>query len=376
MNKRALFIDRDGTIIHEPPTDFQVDSLEKLEFLPYAISSLARLSALDYEMVMVTNQDGLGTASFPAEDFWTAQNKMITTLRGEGVLFDDILIDDSFEEDNSPNRKPRTGMMGKYLSGDYDLAGSYVLGDRLTDIELAQNLGAQGILLQPRERGEELLATRPELAESCVLICDSWRDIYEFIRLGDRTATIERTTRETQISLHLDLDGGGESSISTPYGFLDHMIDQIVHHAGVTINLEVQGDTHVDEHHTVEDLAIVLGEAIRTALGDKRGIERYGFALPMDECEAFVVMDLGGRIDFAWNVEFTRDMVGDIPTEMFEHFFKSLSQAGLLNLHITAKGENNHHLIEGVFKAFARTLRSAVKRDVLNCKLPTSKGII
>lgn len=374
--KRALFIDRDGTIIKEPKTDFQVDSLEKLEFQPYAISQLYNLSQLDYELVMVSNQDGRGTDSFPEEDFLLPHNKMLDILSSEGIVFNDILIDNSFESDNSPMRKPRTGMLSKYLTGGYDLANSFVIGDRLTDIELAKNLGAKGILLNTEEDPLALLSHRAELTESCCFTSDKWAKVYEFIRLGSRTSTVNRVTKETQISLFLDLDGKGESSITTPINFLNHMLDQIVHHSGVSMCLNATGDTHIDEHHTVEDIAIVLGQALAEALGDKRGIERYGFALPMDECDSFVTLDFGGRIDFIWDVNFSVDRVGDISTEMFKHFFKSLCQEAKINLHIKARGENNHHLIEGVFKAFARTLRATIRRDTLNCNLPTSKGIL
>lgn len=376
MSKRVLFIDRDGTIIVEPKSDFQVDTLEKLEFLPFAISQLYNLSLLDYELVMVSNQDGRGTESFPEEDFLLPQNKMLDVLGGEGVVFDDILIDDSFPEDNSPNRKPRTGMLTKYMNGDYDLVNSFVIGDRLTDVELAKNLGSKAIMFTSPEEGKELLATKPELTECCALISDSWHKVYEFIRFGERTATINRDTKETQISMFIDLDGQGASSIDTPYKFLNHMIDQIVHHAGFTLQLKATGDTEVDDHHTIEDIGIVLGEAIKSALGDKRGIERYGFALPMDESEAFVTIDFGGRIDFIWDVDFTRDMVGDTSTDMFKHFFKSFTQAALVNLHVSAKGENDHHIIEGIFKAFARSLKAAVKRNALDYSIPTSKGIL
>ena len=353
--KKALFIDRDGTIIVEPQPSEQVDSFEKFEFVPGAISALKSIAGLGYELVLATNQDGLGTASFPYEDFIGPQELMLRTLRGEGVEFDDILIDDSFPEDNKPTRKPGTGMFGKYLGGDYDLAASYVIGDRATDAQLAENLGCKAIILDGNT---------------------DWPQIAETLRRGERRATIERNTRETQIRVCVDLDGGIESRISTGLNFFDHMLDQIAHHSGIGLQIEAKGDLQVDEHHTMEDVAIVLGQALKQALGNKHGIGRYGFALPMDECEAMVLMDLGGRIDFGWEVPFTREFVGDTPTEMFRHFFKSLCEAMECNLHIRARGENNHHLAEAVFKAFARTLRQAVACNPFDYSIPTSKGLL
>ncbi|MBR6560624.1 MAG: bifunctional histidinol-phosphatase/imidazoleglycerol-phosphate dehydratase HisB [Alistipes sp.] len=373
--KRALFVDRDGTIIVEPPVDYQVDSLEKLEFVPGAISALRSIAELDFELVMATNQDGLGTASFPEDTFHPAHSKMLKTLAGEGVVFADQLIDRSFPEDNAPTRKPRTGMFGKYLSGEYDLANSYVVGDRLTDVELAWNLGVKAILLQPKEAGEQMLQGK-EYAACCVLVSDNWWDVAELLRRTERRAEVVRSTRETDIRIALDLDGVGESKIDTGLRFFDHMLDQIPHHSGVSLEVSCKGDLEVDEHHTMEDVAIALGEAIRTALGSKRGIDRYGFVLPMDECQAMVLLDFGGRADFVWSVPFTRERVGDVPTEMFKHFFKSMCVAMQCNLHIEAKGENNHHLIEGVFKAFARALKMAIRRDVFSYELPSSKGVL
>ena len=373
--KRALFVDRDGTIIVEPPVDYQVDSLEKLEFVPGVISALKSIAELDFELVMATNQDGLGTSSFPEDTFHPAHNKMLKTLAGEGVVFDDQLIDRSFPEDNAPTRKPRTGMFGKYLSGEYDLANSYVVGDRLTDVELAWNLGAKAILLQRKEAGEQMLQGK-EYAACCVLVSDNWWDVAELLRRTERRAEVVRSTRETDIRITLDLDGVGESKIDTGLKFFDHMLDQIPHHSGVSLEVSCKGDLEVDEHHTMEDVAIALGEAIRTALGSKRGIDRYGFVLPMDECQAMVLLDFGGRADFVWSVPFTRERVGDVPTEMFKHFFKSMCVAMQCNLHIEAKGENNHHLIEGVFKAFARALKMAIRRDVFSYELPSSKGML
>ena len=375
MKNRVLFIDRDGTILVEPPEDFQVDSLEKLEFVVGAISGMKSLAELDYELVLASNQDGLGTDSFPEETFWPAHTKMLRTLAGEGVFFDDQLIDPTFPQENAPTRKPQTGMFTKYLSEDYDMSQSYVIGDRATDVELAANLGAKAILLQQVSVGEKMLEGK-SFSESCVLITPRWSDVAEFLRRTERTAEINRVTSETAIKVKLDLDGAGESEISTGLNFFDHMLWQLPHHAGVSLKLECKGDLHVDEHHTIEDVAIVLGDAIYQALGSKRGIDRYGFVLPMDECRAMVLIDFGGRADFVWDVPFTRERVGDVPTEMFKHFFKSMCVAMRCNLHIEARGENNHHLIEGVFKAFARALKMAVRRDVFKYDLPSSKGVL
>lgn len=364
--KKALFIDRDGTIINEP-ADEQIDSLEKLEFVPGAISALRSLMNRGYDLVMVSNQDGLGTASFPEDTFWPAHNKMLSVLEGEGVSFHEQLIDRSFPEENAPTRKPRTGMLTGYMDGTYDLAESYVIGDRHTDVELARNLGARAILLTTGQCSE---------ADSCDLVTDNWADIPRHILGRGRRATICRTTSETDIKVSVDLDGHEESHIDTGLKFFDHMLWQIPHHAGISLTVECKGDLEVDEHHTMEDVAIALGDAIVSALGSKQGIERYGFVLPMDECRAMVLIDLGGRIDFFWDVTFTREYVGDTPTEMFSHFFKSLCAAMKCNLHISARGDNNHHLIEGIFKAFARALRAAVRRDMFSYDLPSSKGIL
>lgn len=350
---RAIFVDRDGTIIAEPE-DEQVDSLEKLSFVPGAISALKALTGLGFELVMVTNQDGLGTAAFPEEDFYPAQNFMLRTLEGEGVVFDDILIDRHFPEDNSPCRKPGTGMFTKYLDGSYNLSGSYVIGDRDSDMELARNLGAKGLKIGQL----------------------SWDEIVRTIRATERSATVERKTAETDIRIRVDLDGKGESSVDSGLKFFDHMLNQLIHHGGLSLELSCKGDLEVDEHHTMEDVGIALGEAIRLALGDKRGINRYGFALPMDESRAIVLLDFGGRSELVWDVVFTREMVGDVPTEMFKHFFKSLCDSLRCNLYIQARGENNHHLIEGVFKAFSRTIRQAAARNVFSYDLPSSKGLL
>ena len=351
--KKALFIDRDGTIIREPE-DEQIDSLEKLEFVPGAIGALSSLAKLDFVLVMVSNQDGLGTPSFPEEDFHPAHNKMLKTLEGEGVVFDEILIDRSFPQDNAPTRKPRTGLLTAYMDGSYDLAASFVIGDRESDMELARNLGATGLKL-----GEL-----------------SWAEIAARVRASERRCTVSRKTAETDISICVDLDGGLESFSDTGLKFFDHMLDQLPHHGGISLQVRCKGDLEADEHHTVEDVGIALGEALRTALGDKRGIDRYGFALPMDESRAMVLLDLGGRSELVWDVHFTREYVGDVPTEMFRHFFKSMSDAMKANLYVKAEGENNHHIAEAVFKAFARTLRQAVRRDVFKGELPSSKGLL
>ncbi len=352
--KKVIVVDRDGTIIREP-ADEQVDSLEKLSFVPGAISALKILRQMDYELVLATNQDGLGTASFPEEDFWPAQNKMLETLSGEGVTFDDILIDRHFPQDGSPDRKPGTGMFGHYLSGEYDLSASYVIGDRDSDLQLAANLGAKGFRLD----GET-----------------SWAEIAETIRREERRTVITRKTGETDIEIMVDLDRSGESSIDTGLKFFDHMLDQIAHHGGITLRIKCTGDLEVDEHHTIEDVGIAFGNAVARALGDKRGIDRYGFALPMDESRALVLMDFSGRTDFAWKAEFTREYVGDVPTEMFRHFFQSLGTASGCNLRIEAAGENNHHLAESIFKAYARALKMAIRREPFNYELPSSKGVL
>ncbi|OUN02653.1 histidinol-phosphatase [Alistipes onderdonkii] len=479
--KKALFIDRDGTVIAEPPADYQVDSLEKLEFIPGAISALRTLRELDFELVMATNQDGLGTEAFPEEDFRPPHEKMLRTLAGEGVAFDNMLIDRTFESDDAPTRKPRTGMFGRYTDGSYDLGASYVVGDRATDILLARNLGAKGILLAPAAEGRRMLR-EAGAEEACVLITDSWAEIAEYIRRGERRVVVTRETRETRITVRLDLDGRGFGTcgtaenemaengttengtegrpentadskngtsddaaygtcgavrnggtetgagtlsettenglscspgngtpgnradspgtpgtdippcspagtrtgcggapgdgISTGLRFLDHMLAQIAHHGGVSLTVEAHGDLDIDEHHTMEDVAIVLGEAIDRALGSKAGIGRYGFALPMDDCRALVLLDFGGRIDFEWDAEFRRERVGDIPTEMFRHFFHSLCCAARCNLQISARGGNDHHKAEAIFKAFARALRMAVARTGFGYDIPSSKGIL
>ena len=352
MNK-VIIVDRDGTLLKEP-FDEQIDALEKVEFVPGAISGLKALTGLGYELVMASNQDGLGTPAFPEETFWPAQNLLLKTLAGEGIVFDDILIDPSFPEDNSPNRKPGIGLFGKYLDGSYDLSASWVIGDRETDRQLAGNLGAKALLV-----GEM-----------------SWEEIARTIRSSERSAVIARKTAETDIFVRVDLDGKGASAIDTGLKFLDHMLNQLVTHGGLALEIRCKGDLEVDEHHTMEDVGIALGEALRQALGHKRGIERYGFALPMDESRALVLLDFGGRSELVWDVQFTREYVGDVPTEMFHHFFKSLSNAMQANLYVQARGENNHHLAEGIFKAFARSVKQAVRRNVFSYDLPSSKGLL
>lgn len=368
--KRVLFIDRDGTIIIEPPIDFQIDSLEKLEFYPKVIRNLYFIQKnLNFDFVMVTNQDGLGTESFPEATFWPAHNKMLNLLKGEDILFQDILIDRSFPEDNAPTRKPRTGMLTNYMTEEYDMQNSYVIGDRLTDVELAKNLGAKAILLSDMELPKEL-------KDVCVLKTLDWDLISEYLFAGERKAVIERKTSETSIYVCLNLDGKGQTDISTGLHFFDHMLEQIGKHSGMDLSIKVKGDLHVDEHHTIEDTGIALGEAILKALGNKRGIERYGFTLPMDDCLCSVCLDFGGRSWLVWDANFKREMIGDAPTEMFYHFFKSLSDAAKMNLNIKAEGENEHHKIEGIFKALARALKQAKKRDIFNYELPSTKGVL
>ncbi len=376
MKKRVLFIDRDGTIIVEPPIDFQVDSLEKLSFYPGAITNLSKLKALtNFEMVMVTNQDGLGTASFPEETFWPAQNKMTEALAGEGFTFDRLHIDRSFPHDNLPTRKPGIAMLENYMGEDYDLPSSFVIGDRLTDVLLAKNLGAKAIWIHNPSTAQPVIEEN-RLQEIVALVTLSWEEITHFLLKHERRATVRRTTSETDIEVTIDLDGNGKCHINTGLGFFDHMLEQIGRHSGCDLVINVKGDLHIDEHHTIEDTALALGEAIRKALGDKRGIERYGFCLPMDDCLCSVALDFGGRPWLVWDAEFKREMIGGMPTEMFLHFFKSLSDAALMNLNIKAEGQNEHHKIEGIFKALARAIRMAIRQDVLNQQLPSTKGVL
>lgn len=375
--KQALFIDRDGTLVVEPPVDYQLDSFEKLEFLPGVMRNLGFIAQnMHYELVMVTNQDGLGTESFPTDTFVGPHNLIMRTLEGEGIKFDDVIIDTTFEHENKPTRKPGTALLGKYLNGDYDLAGSYVIGDRLTDMMLARNLGARGILIAPDVEQAQQRIAEAGLAEVVALVAPDWARIADFLRAGERTAQVQRTTAETDILIRLALDGTGKCDISTGIGFFDHMLCQVGRHSGIDLTIKVKGDTWVDEHHTIEDTGIALGEALRKALGDKRGIERYGFVLPMDDCRSTVVLDFGGRSWLVWDAEFHREKIGDMPTEMFHHFFKSLSDSAAMNLYISARGENEHHKIEGIFKALARAIKCAIQRNVFQYQLPSTKGTI
>ncbi len=361
--KKVLFIDRDGTLVIEPPVDYQLDSLEKLEFYPGVFQWLSRIvTELDYELVMVTNQDGLGTDSFPEDTFWSAQNKIIQALSNEGITFKGVLIDRSFPEDNAPTRKPRTGLLSKYIYGDYDLANSYVIGDRESDIELAINLKAKGIYI-----GKE--------NTNAVLCTEHWSEIYEHLKSQPRKVTVERKTNETDILVTVNLDGNGASSVETGIGFFDHMIDQIAKHGKINLEVFVNGDLEIDEHHTVEDVALTLGDAFSKALGAKKGIQRYGFLLPMDDCLAQVAIDFGGRPWLVWDAVFNREMIGEMPTEMFLHFFKSFSDAAKCNLNIKAEGNNEHHKIEAIFKAFAKAIKMAVSKTE-NYTIPSTKGTL
>jgi len=377
--KKVLFIDRDGTIVLEP-ADLQLDSLDKLEFYPKAFQYLAKIaSELDYELAMVTNQDGLGTDSFPENTFWTTQNFVLKAFENEGVLFDEIFIDRSFPADNAPTRKPRTGMLTKYLNNpEYDLANSFVLGDRLTDVELAKNLGTKAIFMNMADGAgsNEISSKREELDETIILQTTDWKRIYEFLKLEARSASITRKTHETDIFINVNLDGTGKSKIDTGIAFFDHMLDQISRHGQMDLEILVKGDLEVDEHHTIEDTAIALGEVFAKALGNKLGIERYGFCLPMDDCLAQVAIDFGGRNWLVWETEFKREMVGKMPTEMFFHFFKSFSDGAKANINIKAEGDNEHHKIEAIFKAFAKAIKVAVKRDTEKMILPSTKGML
>jgi imidazoleglycerol-phosphate dehydratase/histidinol-phosphatase len=361
--KKVLFIDRDGTLIVEPD-DEQVDSLEKLEFYPKVFQNLSKIAnELEYELVMVTNQDGLGTASFPEETFWPVQNKIIQAFSNEGVVFSEILIDRSFPHENLPTRKPGTAMLTHYLKGDYDLKNSFVIGDRITDIQLAHNMGCKAILLSNT------------VAEGAALCTSDWNEIYRFLKTEPRRATVVRNTSETQISVSINLDGTGKSDISTGLGFFDHMLDQIARHGSIDLSVKAQGDLHIDEHHTIEDVGIALGECFLQALGKKKGIARYGFLLPMDDCLAQVAIDFGGRPWIVWDVAFNREKIGEVPTEMFFHFFKSFSDNAKCNLNIKAEGDNEHHKAEAIFKAFAKSVKMAVKKGE-NEGIPSTKGVI
>ena len=372
--KKVLFIDRDGTLALEPE-DYQLDAFDKLIFYPQVFTYLGKIAReLDYTLVMVTNQDGLGTESFPENTFWPVHNLLLKSFEQEGIFFEEVLIDRSLPKDSAPTRKPKTGMLTQYFDDSlYDIANSFVIGDRLTDIELAKNLNAKGIFIT---KNETLGANEASgnLNKTIVLKTKSWKAIYNFLKLEQRITVQKRTTHETDINLSLNLDGSGKSNISTGIVFFDHMLDQLARHGGMDISLQVKGDLGVDEHHTIEDTAIVLGEAFAAALGNKLGIERYGFCLPMDDCLAQVAIDFGGRNWLVWEAEFTREMIGQMPTEMFIHFFKSFSDGAKANLNIKAEGTNEHHKIEAIFKAFAKAIKAAVKRDLDKMILPSTKG--
>jgi imidazoleglycerol-phosphate dehydratase/histidinol-phosphatase len=362
--KKVLFIDRDGTLVIEPPVDYQLDSLEKLEFYPGVFQWLSKIALeLEYELVMVTNQDGLGTSAFPEETFWPAQNKIIEAFQNEGINFSEILIDKSFPEDNAPTRKPRTGLLSKYIFGDYNLEASFVIGDRATDIELALNLKAKSIFI-----GRENV-------KGADLSVNEWQEIYQYLKAKPRVAKRLRKTNETNIEIEINLDGKGTSDISTGIGFFDHMLEQISKHGGIDLQIQVQGDLEIDEHHTIEDVAITFGETLIEALGSKKGIERYGFLLPMDDCLAQVAIDFGGRPWLVWDADFKREMIGEMPSEMFLHFFKSFSDGAKCNLNIKAEGDNEHHKIESIFKALARAIKMAVKQTN-NYTIPSTKGTL
>lgn len=368
LKKKVLFIDRDGTIIVEPTTDFQIDSLEKLAFIPAVIINLYKIASnLDYELVMVTNQDGLGTKYFPETSFWLAHNKMMQTLKNEGIEFSAVYIDKSFENENLPTRKPNTGMLTSYFSAEYDLENSFVIGDRLTDIQLAYNLGCKSILFNN---------TLSIKSYNPTLITDDWNKIYDFLRFPDRLATIHRTTNETEIFVFLNLDGSGKCELQTGLGFFDHMLEQLGKHSGCDLTVKVKGDLHIDEHHTIEDTSIAIGEAYSKAIGTKKGIERYGYLLPMDDCLAQAAIDFSGRPWLVWEADFKREKIGEMPTEMFYHFWKSFSDAAKCNLNIKAEGTNEHHKIEAIFKAVAKSIKMALKRDALNNQIPSTKGIL
>jgi len=378
MGKKVLFIDRDGTIIKET-VDEQIDAFEKMVFYPKVFTYLGKIAKeLDYELVMITNQDGLGTDIFPEATFWPVHNFIIKAFENEGVIFDNVFIDRTFPKDNANTRKPGTGMLTSYFSDEYDLANSFVIGDRLTDVELAKNLGAKGIFINDETHlgTGEITVKREELDEYIALESNDWEKIYEFLKLENRVAEISRKTNETDIYIKINLDGTGKSDINTGLAFFDHMLDQLARHGQMDLEIKVDGDLEVDEHHTIEDTAIALGELFSKALGNKLGIERYGFALPMDDCLAQVAIDFGGRNWLVWYTEFKREKVGDMPTEMFMHFFKSFTDGAKANLNIKAEGTNEHHKIEAIFKAFAKSIKMAVKRDAEKMVLPSTKGML
>ena len=376
--QKVLFIDRDGTIIKEPP-GYQVDAFEKVTFYPKAFTYLGKIAQeLDYKLVMITNQDGLGTDIFPEDTFWPVHNFILKSFENEGVVFDNVFIDKTFPEDQADTRKPGTGMLTEFFSEDYDLANSFVLGDRITDIELAKNLGAQGIFISDHTDlgADEITTKREDLDAFIALETTDWQKIYEFLKLKERTASISRKTNETDIEIELNLDGTGKSDIKTGLAFFDHMLDQIARHGSMDLKIHVDGDLEVDEHHTIEDTAIALGEVFSKALSNKLGIERYGFCLPMDDCLAQVAIDFGGRNWLVWEADFKREKIGEMPTEMFYHFFKSFTDGARANLNIKAEGTNEHHKIEAIFKAFAKAIKVAVKRDPDKMVLPSTKGML
>lgn len=370
--KKVLFIDRDGTLIIEPP-DEQIDSLEKLEYYPGVFTWLGRIAReTDYELVIVSNQDGLGTDRFPENTFWPPQNKMAKTFENEGIRFSKMFFDRSLPHENLPTRKPGTGMLKGFLNGAYDLKNSFVIGDRLTDIQLAKNLGSKGILLNDGSLQPKL--KEQQLEEHCALVSGNWEDIYRLLTNPARKAVVHRKTKETDIRIEIDLDGQGRSRVSTGLGFFDHMLDQLSKHGNIDLDIEVRGDLHIDEHHSIEDTALALGEAFLKALGDKRGIERYGFCLPMDDCLAQAAIDFGGRPWLVWEADFRREKIGEMPTEMFYHFFKSFTDTSKSNLNIKAEGTNEHHKIEAIFKAFAKSVKMAAKKE--GNQLPSTKGVL
>jgi len=376
--QKVLFIDRDGTIIQEPP-GYQVDAFEKVTFYPKAFTYLSKIAQeLDYKLVMITNQDGLGTDIFPEDTFWPVHNFILKSFENEGVVFDDVFIDKTFPEDNADTRKPGTGMLTEFFSENYDLENSFVLGDRITDIELAKNLGAQGVFISDHTDlgADEITTEREELEKFIALETTDWQKIYEFLKLKERTAFISRKTNETDIEIELNLDGTGKSDIKTGLAFFDHMLDQLARHGAMDLKIHVDGDLEVDEHHTIEDTAIALGEVFSKALSNKLGIERYGFCLPMDDCLAQVAIDFGGRNWLVWEADFKREKIGEMPTEMFYHFFKSFTDGARANLNVKAEGTNEHHKIEAIFKAFAKAIKVAVKRDPDKMVLPSTKGML
>ncbi|WP_417799726.1 bifunctional histidinol-phosphatase/imidazoleglycerol-phosphate dehydratase HisB [Tenacibaculum sp.] len=375
--KKILFIDRDGTLIKEP-ADKQTDSFEKLQFYPKVFQGLSKIAKLDFELVLVTNQDGLGTEVYPENTFWPVHNFVMNTLKEEGIVFSEEIIDRTFAKDNQPTRKPNTGLLSKFFSEEYDLKNSFVIGDRLTDVELAKNLGSKAIYINDETNlgTDEITVKREELDDFIALESNDWNTIYEFLKLEDRSAFIERNTNETQIKIGVNLDGTGKSDIDTGIAFFDHMLDQIARHGRMDLTIQVTGDLEVDEHHTIEDTAIALGEVFYKALGNKLGVERYGFCLPMDDCLAQVAIDFGGRNWLVWEADFKREMIGKMPTEMFYHFFKSFTDGAKCNLNIKAEGTNEHHKIEAIFKAFAKAIKVAVKREADKMILPSTKGVL